>query len=83
MPIPTGSWKIPKYTDSEQLKIPKADYLQQIKKTKRISKFFNRKNTRYPTTLMVPHIANTDLCPHELRGPIVKENCRDLRTNRL
>ena len=65
------------------MKIPKADYLQQIKKTMRISKFVNLKNTGYPTTLMVPHIANTDLYPHELRGPSVKENCRDLRTNRL
>ena len=29
------------------------------------------------------HIANTDLCPHELRGPSVKENRGDLRTSRL
>ena len=29
------------------------------------------------------HITNTDLCPHELRGQSVKENCGDLGTSRL
>ena len=29
------------------------------------------------------HVANTDLCPHELRSLSIKKNCLDLRTSRL
>ena len=56
MPMPTESWKISNFMDSEQMKIPKTDCLLKFNKAKNSisldSRFIDPENTGFCATLI-------------------------------
>ena len=56
MPMPTGSRKIPNFTDSERLKTPKTDCALKVYKDNSIcldTRFVDLENTEFPATLTI------------------------------